>query len=151
MWIISDSWIPLAPLGAILQWRYWSWSFLSKVKYPNHLCNFVIARKGPSSICTRYSATLAWNQKFYLGGERGCKGCTIIHSLLSLMAVFVSFTGKNNFGHQTKIDQNGVKNVNCAPTFEKLPPPLQSIKISICTPCRCNLIYSIVFARNFVM
>ena len=22
MWIISDSWIPLAPLGAILQWRF---------------------------------------------------------------------------------------------------------------------------------
>ena len=33
---------------------------------------------------------------------------------------------KRNFENWSKIDRDRVKNVNCTPTYDKLPPPLQT-------------------------
>ena len=63
------------------------------------------------------------------GGGSGCTGyavCATAHPLFCQMAFFISFQRKKEFWKSVKIGWDRDKNVICAPTFEKLPPPLNN-------------------------
>ena len=51
-------------------------------------------------------------------------GTQLRTQFLGYLQLSQAFRGKKNFENRSKIDRDREKNVNCAPTFEKLPPPL---------------------------
>ena len=60
------------------------------------------------------------------GGGTGCAGCAIAHPSFHKVAISIpAFSRKKNFENPSNFDQVRGKNVNCAPIFQQLPPPLK--------------------------
>ena len=56
--------------------------------------------------------------------ELGVQGAQLRTHLFTIWQLIPAFNRKKNFENPSKIDRVRGKNVNCAPTFKELPPPL---------------------------
>ena len=56
--------------------------------------------------------------------ELGAQGAQLRTHFFTIWQLIPAFSRKKNFENPSKIDQVRGKNVNCAPIFQQLPPPL---------------------------
>ena len=59
------------------------------------------------------------------GDGTGCAGCAVTHPVFRLKQLRQPFSRNKNFQNRLKIDRVRGKNVNCASTFQQLPPALK--------------------------